>query len=113
MQLLNQIIFESIQEFSTKTEAVEISIQIDNQKTISRKRRGTMTTNQIMLRASIDHAYKRDRSAVLNTVSFDYDLDFDLACFKNVVKMDSEINSSKYKHRSCLKFNKRTEMLET
>ena len=97
MQLLNQIIFESIQEFSTKTEGVEISIHIDNQKIISRKRRGTnqMTTNQIMLRASIDHAYKRDRAAILDTVSFDYDLDFDLACLKNVVKMDSEINSAR------------------
>lgn len=82
MQLLNQIIFESIQEFSKQSDGVEISIHIDNHKTISRKRRGTLTTNQIMLRASIDHAYKRDRAAILNTVSFDYDLDFDLACFK-------------------------------
>ena len=95
MQLLNQIIFESIQEFSKKSEAVEVSIHIDNQKTISRKRRGTITTNQIMLRASIDHAYKRDRAAILNTVSFDNDLDFDPACYINVVKMDSEINSAR------------------
>ena len=73
MQLLNQIIFESIQEFSTKSEAVVLSIHIDNQKTVSRKRRGTTTTNQIMLRASIDHAYKRDRAEILNTVSLDSD----------------------------------------
>ena len=72
MQLLNQIIFESIQEFSNKSEAVVLSIHIDNQK-VSRKRRGTTTTNQIMLRASIDHAYKRDRAEILNTVSLDFD----------------------------------------
>ena len=71
MQMLNQIILESIQEFSTQAEAVVLSIHIDNQKTVSRKRRGTTTTNQIMLRANIDHAYKRDRAAIFDTVSFD------------------------------------------
>ena len=89
MQMLNQIIFESIQEFSKKNEAVVLSLHIDNQKTISRKRRGTMTTNQIVLRASIDHAYKRDRAVVLNTVSF-----------------ESENYEIIYKYRSCMKFNK-------
>ena len=69
MTLLNQIIFDSIQEFSTQSEAVVLSIQIDNQKTVSRKRRGSMTTNQIMLRANIDHAYKRDRADIQDAVS--------------------------------------------
>ena len=89
MQLLNQIILESIQEFSNKTEGVLLSIHIDNQKTISRKRRETMTTNQIMLRASIDHAYKRDRAVVFNTVSF-----------------ESENCEIIYKHRYRMTFNK-------
>lgn len=68
--LLNQIIFDSIKEFTQQNEeAVVLSIHIDNQKKVLRKRRGTMTTNQIILRANIDHAYKRDRAAILDTVS--------------------------------------------